>query len=260
MATMEEILTGSADKPAEPEAEAKEEKPEQEAAAETPEQKPEEKSQEETSVSAEEEAPKGEKAAPPAAEKTEPSAPIAALLDEREKRKEAERKLAEIEKAQKPEEETDFFEDPEGALRQRDQAFEEKILQNKLEMSQAMAKQSHPDFDEVLGKFNKAMETDETLKGRAKAIWNDALTQPHPALSIYNAVQRELALQEMSDPDELRKKIEAEVRAELAKEKEEEKPASPDIPESLADERSVGSRKGPEWAGPTPLGEIIKSA
>lgn len=265
MASMEDILTGSADKPVEPKEEPKEEKQEQEAAVETPEAKPEEKPQEGDSVSTEEIAPKGkEETAPPAVEKH--NIPIAALLDEREKRQTLQRELEELKKTQAPKEEaTDFFEDPEGALKARDQAFEEKILQNKLEMSQAMAKESHPDFDELLGKFNKAMEADETLKGRAKVIWNDALSQPHPALSVYNAVKHELTVQELSDPDEYRKKIEAEIRAEIAKEEKApgdktEKAATPDIPESLADERSVGSRKGPEWTGPTPLGEIIKSA
>lgn len=264
MASLEDVLKGNVEETKEPEVEAKEEKPEQEAAAETPEKKPEEPTQEGEAVSDEEPAPKGEeKAAPPAAEKIEPNAPIAALLDERDKRQRLERELEELKKSQAPAEpEADFFEDPEGALKKRDAAFREELLKNKLDMSQAMAKESHPDFDEVLGKFNKAMETDPSLKGRAKIIWDDALNQPHPALSIYKAVQRELAVQEISDPTEYRKKIEAEIRAELAKEKEapaEEKPA-PSIPESLADERSVGSRKGPEWTGPTPLGEIIKSA
>lgn len=263
MASMEDILTGSADKPVEPKEEPKEEKQEQEAAVETSEAKPEEKPQEGDSVSTEEKAPKGkEETAPPAVEKH--NIPIAALLDEREKRQTLQRELEELRKTQAPKEEADFFEDPEGALKARDQAFEEKILQNKLEMSQAMAKESHPDFDELLGKFNKAMEADETLKGRAKVIWNDALSQPHPALSVYNAVKRELAVQELSDPDAYRKKIEAEIRAEIAKEEKAfgdktEKAATSDIPESLADERSVGERSGPKWAGPKPLNEIIPS-
>lgn len=262
MATMEEILTGSADKPAEPEADPKEEAQEQEAVESKPEEKPEEQAQEEPAVSTEEEAPKGEEAAPPAAEKH--NIPIATLLDEREKRQNLERELAELKKSQKPDEGTDFFEDPEGALKERDKVIEERLLQNKLEISQAMAKQSHDDFDEVLANFTKAMETDETMKARGKVIWNDALSQPHPAESVYNAIKRELVVQEISDPAEYRAKLKAELLAEIAKEqepeKEPEKPDAPDIPESLAEERSVGSRKGPEWAGPTPLNKIIKSA
>lgn len=256
MASMEDILKGTSDKPEEPKAEAKEEKPEQEAAAETSEQKPEEQTQEESAVSEGKEETKDVKAAPSAAEKSEHTVPLAVHLEERK------RFQSELDELRKPKEEetpTDFFEDPEAALKQRDQAFNDQLLKQKLEMSQAMAEQNHADFNEVLGKFNTAMETDASLGARAKIIWNDALSKAHPAEEIYKAVKRELALQEISDPDELRKKIEAEVRAELAKEKPEEKPA-PDIPESLADERSVGSRSGPEWAGPTPLGEIIKSA
>ena len=101
------------------------------------------------------EEPKGEEppapvaeAAPPAASEDHGKIPIAALLDEREKRKEREReaeelrrKLAEYEAKQQPK--PDFFADPEAALTAAARAAQAAALNTKLEMSRFQAEKDY---------------------------------------------------------------------------------------------------------------------
>ena len=129
--------------------EVKAEEPEVE---ETPQTEPE--AQGETQAPAE---PEPQEAAPPAATEDTGRIPIAALLDEREKRKEREReaeelrkKLAEYEAKQQPK--PDFFADPEAALNAAAQAAKAAALNTKLEMSRFAAEK---DFgaDEVTAAY-----------------------------------------------------------------------------------------------------------
>lgn len=75
-------------------------------------------------------------------------APVAALVDERFKRQEAERRAAELERqlaerANKPEALPDPLDDPEGFASAQNAQFQQALTQQKFEMSDVMARQAH---------------------------------------------------------------------------------------------------------------------
>lgn len=152
----------------------------------------------------------GEKgAAPPAAAEETPQAiPVTALLDEREKRQEAERRekslrqqLAAIQQQQQPK--TDFFDKPEEALQQA-------LLQNSVRQS----------------KFLAEREYGENLVAEAMAFYDDRpvaesqrfLSHPSPVHAMVEDFKRQRFLSEVQDPE----KWQAEKLAELKEQAKQE--------------------------------------
>lgn len=70
-------------------------------------------------------------------------APIAALLDERDKRKALEVKLAQFEQPKEEPKIPDIFEDPEGRLRVEREQFQRELYQTKYTFSDFHARQTH---------------------------------------------------------------------------------------------------------------------
>lgn len=61
------------------------------------------------------------------------------------------------------------------------------------------------------------------------------------------------------DPEKERERLKAEILAELQQQGQQEQPArpAPVLPSNLAGARNVGSRSGPAWSGPSPLQDIF---
>lgn len=218
----------------------------------------------------------GENAAPPAAEaKAEQAAgmvPQKALEDERHKRQQLEKQLAELMAANKPQQPApppveeppsytmfDHPEGPEGFIRDQISRVEQGRIRDRVEMSEALVRQQNGDYDQVVSAFAQAAQIDPALR-------NAALNHPNPALFAYETGKRIAAAQQLqADPAEYRAKVEAEIRAQIeaeykakaeaeaAKQAEIAKAARPNLNQS----RDSGGRFAPGWSGPTPLDQLI---
>jgi hypothetical protein len=221
------------------------------------------------------EAPPAEPAKPEPA-KAEPAKPIAApqqeftekekafqkaMLEERGKRQEIERRLAAIEAA-KPAATTEpaktFWDDPEGALAKHQAEARKESINTRLQMAEMFARKSHPDFDEKIEVFGKILQQTPGLH----AQW---ISAPDPAEFAYNLGKNHMELEQAGSIEEMRAKIERETSARVRAEVEAELKAKADalakeraaLPPSLSEARSTGVNK-PVWGGPPSLDEILK--
>lgn len=187
-----------------------------------------------------------EEAAPPAAEpEKQREIPITALLDEREKRQakerelqEAQRRMADMERQlkalQQPKEQPDFYADPEAAMRSQQSAFEARLWDEKLNISEAMARDKHG--DEVVQEAQQAFLAEAQ---RNPVLYAELQRQSHPYDFVIRWHKREKFLAEVQDPDAWREQQLAQLREQLAAEQQSPtKPKAP--PASLATATSAG--------------------
>lgn len=182
---------------------------------------------------------KGEKTdEPPASteEKAPQMIPIAAHLDEREKRQRAEQKLAELERwraqiqAQQSQQKPDFFDNPEAVLQQQQRQFQEMLIQDRVQRSAAMVEQEHgKEFvQEVIDFFNNP-------KHMAKS--HEFLSHPFPMQEAVKYYRQQQVLAEIGDdPTAYRERLKAEWLAEMQAQQpapvQPQRPATP--PRSMA--------------------------
>lgn len=215
-----------------------------------------------------EEQPQAEEGASPAPEaKQEPPLEHPALLGERRRRQEAEARARELEQMlqsyQQPKQQAendapDIFEDPAGYTAWLREQTKQELLQElrgqrqqtsfeaRLEVSEMLAREKHPDFEEKLAVF-------EDLVRQNPALAVELRNHRNPAEYAYTTAKNYAEVKQFGDfegIDALKEKIRQELIAEAAATK-------PAIPSSLATERNVGSRSGPAWSGPKPLSELL---
>lgn len=220
-------------------------------------------------------APKGEtgeappaEAAPPAASDDEgPLVPRKALQDERGKRQtiEAElqrmqRQLQDLQNPPRPPEPPPSIWDDDQAWQQHfgqtvvQQAVRESERRSRMATSEMLARQAYPDFEDKKAAFIAAIENNEALAERA-------LQDPHPWNFAYTYVSNQERMQELSAVNvaDLEAKLRAQIEAEYAAKGQDALKLSlpAGVPPSLSQERNVGSRQGPSWAGPAALGDIL---
>ena len=222
---------------------------------------------------------KGETSAPPARElpprgedgkwvKAEPPpappppqshmVPLEALLAEREKRQEAERKAAES----KPK--VDFWENPEAAVQATLDAEREKFREEArqlatsearslfLQFTEADARGRYADYDQMREVFAETAAKNPMLAEQLRQA-------PNPAEFIYSQgkVQTELKAVGGNLAD-YRKRLEAELRQKLEAEYAAKATRTAAVPQSLNSEPSKGAGiTGSVWNGPTPLDDIL---
>ena len=193
--------------------------------------------------------------------------PITALHGERERRQAAERELEAYRQQQAQMREPDPYEDPDGyqafrqhqaqsmQLQQGQQQLNSILLNERINITEVIARRDHEDYDQVKDVFaDAALNNPALIVGLREA--------PDPAGYAYREGQKIMAQQEIGDdPAAYREKVKAEILAELRMEKTEAEKAEENlrfsIPNHLAEQRSVSDRKGPEWTGPDALGEIL---
>ncbi len=150
--------------------------------------------------------------APKAEPKTEKPplqpADVAAIIDERRKRQELERKLQQYE-AGKPK--PDFWENPEQAVNARLQEFVDPLRSELLNLQVENARLKHTDFDDAMIAFLEASQKDENLRLLAD-------NAPNPLQFIYREGKR---IKELAPYDgDLNKRDEArfgELKGEVSK-------------------------------------------
>jgi hypothetical protein len=194
--------------------------------------------------------------------KTEAAAPIAALIEERRKRQEAEARLQQYE-AQKPK--TDFFEDPAKATTEHVREAVSPLEREVLDLKVQLQRLKNPDFDEVMMLVLEKAQGDQLLKHQIDS-------SPDPLTFIYREGKRikELAdvdgdigkyrdkvtaeeRQRYADLETRYKALEAEVNALKAAQDKRAK-----VPQSLNAENSAPSST-PTFSGPRPIASILNS-
>lgn len=208
----------------------------------------------------------GEKAAeaPPAPqEQAKQMVPLAALDDERSKRREYEDRVRNLEaeiaaakvaaqqQRQTPQEQPkapDPWDDPAAAIKHAVQEANQQFAQRSVAMSIEHARAQFPDYDEVIADWGKAVAANPALD-------QTVMANASPGLAAYNAVKQYRAQQEIGDPAAFKQRLEAEIRASIAAEQD-PKPA-PQLPQSMAGGANVGDRSGPKWSGPETLDELL---
>jgi DNA repair exonuclease SbcCD ATPase subunit len=192
--------------------------------------------------------------APPA---SEDRVPIAAIHDERRKRQELERRVAEYEaKLQQlqnpPQPAPDMFENPEGWQNHfggqiKQQAAQEASFNSLLNTSEMLCRDKYEDFEEAKTKFMELAEANPVLA-------QQALGDPHPWRKAYTLVKNHEKMEALgaTDAQSLEARLREEIRAELQAEL---KPAPAAIPQSLATAQSGRGTSG-VWNPPT-IDEIL---
>jgi hypothetical protein len=213
--------------------------------------------------------PKGEaQTAPPAAQEEPGQIPFAALKDERAKRQAYEAELAELRaqlaqlqqqpapQAQQEQGPPDRWEDPEGydrwlvaqATNQATEAAREALVVDRIRLSAEQAKAQHPDYLEKKSVFEQMARHNPMLIEEMKR-------HPNPAQYAYDVAKTQLELQQYGGLEGL---IEARIAARQAEAMQSvQQQLPPSAPPTISGDRSVASRSGPAWAGPTPIGDIL---
>lgn len=131
--------------------------------------------------------------------------------------------------------------------------LQQQMLNDRLNTSEMMLRDKHADVDDVIPVFMEAARQNPALAAQMYA-------NPHPWKFAYDEGKRmRFAAEVGNDPAAYRKRIEDEVRAELAKaQAPAQSPAAqaPSVPASLADARSSGAR-GATWTGPRPFDTLF---
>ncbi len=146
--------------------------------------------------------------------------PLPELLGERQKRQEAERRMAELQgqlqafqqmaqqRPQQPQQEDqpDWYASPEQAAQVMQTRFEQQMFQTRVALSEQLIKQQHPDYDAVSELFAEHAKRDPNLLAQV-------YQHPTPALFAYQVGKQ---IQYMSkignDPESYEKRVREEER------------------------------------------------
>ena len=129
------------------------------------------------------------------------------------------------------------------------QAVQQSSYASKLQMSEMLAAQAIPDFQEVWEPMNRFLIENP-------AVAQKAASERHPWAFAYKAYKNAAVIQELAvtDIDSLKAKLREEVMAEF----QAQAPAArPGLPPTLSTERSSGSRTGPAWSGPKSMDDLL---
>lgn len=183
--------------------------------------------------------------APPAGEDKEVTGRLSALLDEREKRQEAERKarelearIAQFEQSRQPQQKPiDPIDNPEGFAAQQREYVESAIAQQRVQQSKMFAEQQHgaDKVAEAFAAFDAACKSDPAVSAMSHSFMQSA----HPMGEVVAWHQRQQLLSEIGgDPEAYRQRI---IQEHLA-----QQPAQPEAtaPESARVPRPLGKGGG----------------
>lgn len=209
---------------------------------------------------------KPSEAAPPAVAtppiESEPDlVPRKAILDERRKRQELERKIKEMEerltaRPVEPQPQPDWITDPETAARSLEEQMQLRLYQTAVYQSETIMRRQHEDYDDVAAVFAEAAREDPNL---AMQVYR----HPFPAEFAYQYGRKLKLMQEIGDdPEAYRAKLEAEIRAKLTGEPSTQAASRPvksaPVPRSLARDVSQQPRNSRgQFDGPAPLEDIL---
>jgi hypothetical protein len=180
-------------------------------------------------------------------------AAFAKASDERNKRQEWERKYNDLsrehEELKKPKQPASaFYEQPEKYMEDYRQQLNEDIFKAKVDMSEASAKRTYPDYADNVAVFADLVKNTPGLIQQFRAAAD-------PAEFAYKTGKAHNAIKEAGDVDAYKAKLKAELKAELEAEAQAKKKAKDDVPDSLSDARGHSSKK--VFSGPPPLSSVF---
>ncbi|MGL5737124.1 MAG: hypothetical protein ACRCYS_19870 [Beijerinckiaceae bacterium] len=188
-----------------------------------------------------------------------PKEDFKAVIDERQKRQKLESELEALKTQfqqltqQPPAPPPSLWEDEQGwQQHMQQQVLAQADQLSRINASEMAARTQHPDFQEAYDLFNQ-------MAAQNPALVQQAMGDPHPWGRAYQIAKSYQAMQEIGavDVNDMREKLKAEILAEMQQGSGPVAPRSA-IPASLSGERSVASRTGPEWSGPTPLSALLR--
>lgn len=149
-------------------------------------------------------------------------------------------------------------EDPEGYANWQEQRFEQRLFNERLNLSERMlrAKVDPADVDAKIAVFRKAATDNPGLRAQLGS-------HPDPYQFAYDTGARYLAMEEIgTDPAAYRAKVEADLRAKLEAEYAGQSAPAPrvNLPQSLGTARSAGPRSGPAINVPEDFNDILRPA
>lgn len=204
--------------------------------------------------------PEGETAASaPPAEPEKPAEDLAAKIKGLEAAAAAERhkrQMLEAQLAEKQQEEKPFLgEEYEQRFTETEQRFKQQLVAQKLEISEAFAREKYADFDEKFDVF-------KALLAENPVLYSQMVQQANPAEFVYRTAANQQKLREMGDPlkyeEQLKAKITAELEVKYAAKLEEETKKRASLPGSLATTAGAGGAAAAGWSGPTSLEDLLK--
>lgn len=138
-----------------------------------------------------------------------------AYHDEKRKRQELERRLAEVEKPQQQEEGPDLFVDPKGFTEGLKNEIKQTVLSERISLSRELMLETKTDYAEKEARFVEMAKADASLVAKMNASAN-------PAKFAYDTASKAIAdeaklklVDEIGDPAAYREKLKAEILAEL---------------------------------------------
>lgn len=191
--------------------------------------------------------------------------PVGALLAERKKRQEEQRRVQELqhrlealERRTQPQSQEasltadEIFENLPGAFEKLEKTFSSKLQAQKMELSEAFARERYEDYDEVLAEYAK-------MAGANPSLAQKIAYAQDPAGVMYRETKSMIENRNASNPDFLEKKIMAEVEKRLkAMMPESQQEAPKQQPIFVSTARGSGAPAPDSWSGPTPLGDILR--
>ena len=162
----------------------------------------------------------------------------AALLAERRKRQEIEQQLA-----AKMEEEKPFLgEEYEQRFTETERKFQQQLINQKLDISEAFARDKYADFGDKIVIF-------EAMVQENPALYQQMRAQATPADFAYKTA---------TNQQKLREKITAEIEAKYATKGAAEHQKRAELPGTLATVSGAGGATAQTWSGPTSLDDLLK--
>ncbi len=175
-------------------------------------------------------------------------------MDERDRRKAAEARLAELEGKQEEKPTPDILEDPEAYAKRLKDDVNHGVLERHFDSSEYRARKAHGDnaVEDAIGVFNEMVKADPLLAKKA-------LEHPEPFDFVIDTVKAHKRVEDAGGVEELlkterqrmRAEIEAEIREELDGKAEAKAKTRESLPETLAGESNKGERTSPEPDEPT---------
>ena len=166
--------------------------------------------------------------------------PIAALLDEREKRQAAIKELEELRSQlgkQEQKQAPDVFEDPEGFTKHFESQFNEREWNLRCELTAETMRDRYEDYDDMEKKFLELGEQNPELAVKLRQ-------SPNPAKFAYETAKRAIRLDQLENVDEWEAKktaeLEAKIRAEFEAKQSADTSKSESLSPSLTNTRATG--------------------
>ena len=179
------------------------------------------------------------------------------LEEERRKRQELERRIAEMQTKQPEGEKKTFWDDPEGHFKTQEQRQAQREMAFALKVSETIARSKYNDFDGAIEVFAEILKTPAGPGVHAQFI-----AAQDPAEFAYRLGKQTKELREVGSVEAMRDKIAKEERikleaefkkkqADLVKQREELTP-------TLSDVKGASKQHEPVFRGPTPFADILK--